>query len=533
MRAFVTAQVRPFLVISSVLAVWLLLAAPPAQAHDKGARLPTPSCSSLPNAAFFGASETLPILSDTIDTSTETLTTKRGTDVSGSGKLQYHYAKITIPALAAGELRVFDSRTAAADTLSDAVLCRKGRQIAQYRKSYTSHDNAITAATNALNAAKAATASEAAAAAETDADEAAKDRRAALRTARDKLLAAERDLRAIGATTNANDARDNANAANSAAAGAATALSQALTDAAGDLASVSADTTTLSDLSPATTTGTAAADALLGAANNVHSVFQLRAPVSPGDEEYIVVVALPNVAAVGLPKQATATGFSLHVAFHGAITTTTKSLENTLRANIADSYTIRVTASGLLTLQTTGSTDTTGSLRLSNADATDPDTAKADSGGRGGNFKMVVPVRENASGVTYTVLVGGQTSTTAGAYTLGMDFEVVMDSYNIVQAGSSTLGEPAGASPTWDTPDTPFADDSTPWQIKKIAEHGSIVDEDYILLSVAAAAQGFLTVEAKDDSDSATKNADTTGTLYGPMGQIDMATGGGGGTIFG
>ena len=53
MQAVVTAQVRTFLVVSSVLAVlaaWLLLAAGSAQAHEKGgASLPGPSCGTIPD----------------------------------------------------------------------------------------------------------------------------------------------------------------------------------------------------------------------------------------------------------------------------------------------------------------------------------------------------------------------------------------------------------------------------------------------------------------------------------------------------
>ena len=53
MQAFMTAKVRPFLVISSVLAAWILLAAQPAQAHDSTVRLPAPSCGNLPTESGF------------------------------------------------------------------------------------------------------------------------------------------------------------------------------------------------------------------------------------------------------------------------------------------------------------------------------------------------------------------------------------------------------------------------------------------------------------------------------------------------
>ena len=52
MHTLLKTKIGPFLVISSVLAVWTLLAVQPVQAHS----LPNPSCSGLPTADdFFGA----------------------------------------------------------------------------------------------------------------------------------------------------------------------------------------------------------------------------------------------------------------------------------------------------------------------------------------------------------------------------------------------------------------------------------------------------------------------------------------------
>ena len=53
MKALLTAKVGMFLVVSSVLAVWTLLAAQPVQAHT----LSNPSCSTLPNNDFFGVND--------------------------------------------------------------------------------------------------------------------------------------------------------------------------------------------------------------------------------------------------------------------------------------------------------------------------------------------------------------------------------------------------------------------------------------------------------------------------------------------
>ena len=66
--------------------------------------------------------------------------TKRGGGVSGRGDSRYRYAKITIPALAAGELRVFDDNNA--DGPSDAVLCQGSSQVARSITSYTAHNSA-------------------------------------------------------------------------------------------------------------------------------------------------------------------------------------------------------------------------------------------------------------------------------------------------------------------------------------------------------------------------------------------------------
>ena len=65
------------------------------------------------------------------------------------------------------------------------------------------------------------------------------------------------------------------------------------------------------DLGEAGGSLTEASTALTNAANAFHTGFQIRAPVSPDDQEYIVVVA----------SQAPATDLNVNIQFHGAIDT--------------------------------------------------------------------------------------------------------------------------------------------------------------------------------------------------------------------
>ena len=85
-----------------------------------------------------------------------------------------------------------------------------------------------------------------------------------------------------------------------------------------------------------------------------------------------------------------------------------------------DEYTLTVTAPGLLTVETTGSTDTIGALDLTTGAV--GEVAHTESGGSGDNFKIIVPVIAGS----YTLEVEGQTSRTTGAYALDMDFKVAM-----------------------------------------------------------------------------------------------------------
>ena len=446
MQAFMTAKVRPFLVISSVLAVWLLLAAQPAQTHTT--TLPSPTCSSLPDDEFFTSS------ADIISTApTPTITTQQG--VGSTTRERLRYGKITIPALAAGELRVFSTTSP-----SDAVLCRGGSTRASSRTSYTAHNSAENAAAAADRAAANTTISEASA-------------KSALRSAAAALTAVANALAAAGHTTEAAQARNDA----------ATATGIANADADQN---ASDEISALGD----------AADDLEIAAAVFHTGFQIRAEVRPGDEAYVLVVAVVDVTAAP----------TVAIQFHGAIeegaATARQGLEGFLDAGEVESRSIVITAPGLLTLETTGSTDTVGMFGAS--------TEMFESGGSGGNFKMAVPVENSATAQTLTV--EGQTPTTTGAYTLDMDFQVAQDG--------------ATAAPTQitvtDVPDwtgTGIPTDDTMLQID-----GS-TDADYFVFDSSAI--GLVTVEATNASGT-TSHADTAGTLYGPTGQIATATSGNG-----
>ena len=176
-------------------------------------------------------------------------------------------------------------------------------------------------------------------------------------------------------------------------------------------------------------------------------------------------------------------------------------------------------------METTGNTDTVGTLY----DNSDDEVAQAESGGSGGNFKIVAPVPANASGENYTLTVEGQTSTTAGDYTLDMDFKVAMSAETATETitalpGTALTGVTVVAGPPWTG--TPVAADDTTLQIQRRAADGNVTDEDYFLLTVGDDS-GFLTVEANDDTTAA-RDSDAKGTLFGAMGEgpmMEMRTG--------
>ena len=452
-------KVGGVLVGGFLLGSGLILAAQPVQAHEgTAAALRAPTCSNLPTATgFFTASETAAISSTTADL-TALAAPKMGTGTAANGGYEnLRYAKITIPQLAAGELRVFDTRTSG---VSDAILCRPGTDVTS-RTSYSAHDAAERARAAAVRAID-----------NTDITESAA--KSALRSAASALDSAARSLTAAGNTGAAATATSNANAARTAA-------------------NLAADT---SEGDEVTALGLAR-DALVAARDAFHARFRIRTEVNPGDEEYVLVIATDAPPTWDLQ-------------FHGAIITSTATnmqRQRTLNAGDQHTYPITVTAPGLLTVETTGSTDTAGML------SGDP-APMDDSSGSGDNFKIVAPV----TATTYTVTVDGQTATTTGAYTLDMDFQVAMQ--NGLAAISGEVDVPT--APTWGTAlaiadDVPVTTPPTPLQIQGSA------DEDYFLLTIADDNSGFLTIEATDDMTSAT-DAATTGTFYGPTGELTTDT---------
>ncbi len=442
MKVFLKTKAGVVLVGFSVLTMWMLLAAQPVQAHTTA--LPTPTCSGLPADDFFTAPSTI----GTAGTASPDLDTARGTGTTARERL--HYAKIMIPALAAGELRVHST-----ETPTDAVLCRGTSTRATSRTDYRAHNSATSAATAATNAA----------------DRAALPG-ASVSSARSALRSAASALTTVANALTGQDATD-------------------ATDAAGT-ARTFADDTTNTDTSTFETPLDNAATALTNAANDLHAGFQIRATVRPGDEEYVLVVAVTDAATVDP---------ALAVQFNGAIESTALGHQDSFSAGQVRSRTIVITAPGLLTLEEKGSTDTMGTF----------DGDMIPSGGSDGNFTMVKPVQTNTTGVTLNV--EGLTPTTAGAYTLNMDFKVAMPAAALTGATGVTAATFTG----WG--DTAIAADDTTLQIDgSVIGGGASVDEDYFLFMPDAAA-GFLTIAATN-AVSASSHSNTVGTLYGPDGEI-------------
>ena len=507
MHTLLKIKIGPFLVISSVLAVWMFLVAQHVQAHKPD----SPTCTGLPTAEDFfdGDNETANITPTEADL-TPTLVTKQGTgSAAKGGNTRYRYAKITVPQLAAGELRVFDTR--GDNNASDAVLCHGSSTRARYRTTHpSSHTSAENARTSALTAQMRAENAGSTDASNTITESSA---RSALRSAASALRSAATALRSAAtaiqranldpgtAITTANDAHTPASGSGNTrtpASGHAAEADTRAGDSTNDLAALKGHLITA-----AGNLGTIVS-ALRTAANVLHDteaeskVFQLRAEVRPGDQEYILVTTDDAPA--------------LAVQFHGAIAATAEQRTRFLNAGAAHTIPITITAPGLLTLETTGSTDTIGMLD----NATDAEVAHAVSGGSGGNFKFAVPVTASSFPAAFDLVVEGQDSRTNGEYTVEMDFRVAMVATGVTAPTGITL---APASTPWGN-NTGVSADDTDLQIKRRPEDGNTTDEDYFLFTPTAS--GFLTVNATDDTTSA-KDSNTKGTLYGAMETGPMA----------
>lgn len=218
--------------------------------------------------------------------------------------------------------------------------------------------------------------------------------------------------------------------------------------------------------------------------------------VTPGD--YYVVVRGQDVDADGvrIPSDGThPTGtYTLTLTFSGVYPTAagasaTGSLSS--RGEL-DSYALTSDSAGLLTVKTTGSTDTKGTFSGDNTDM----EVTAEAGGSGGNFQIIVPVTAGAK----TVSVQGQSATTTGDYTLDVDFEVA-ETLTLTNLSNS------GSDPDSDS-------DSGGSEIKR-------GEADYFFFTVESGELGLMTIQTvKHASITSGAGTSTRGTLYGPEGLI-------------
>lgn len=538
-----------------------------------------PSCSRLPtDAEFFGDDETAVISTSAL---LPTFRTKRGTGESGEGDLKYHYAKITVPQLAAGELRVAytaDATSSPPDPPADAVLCHGSRR-ASYKTAYSSdHTREEGAARTARDRAKDAdddamkahdeAKEEASAAqearddldgqAETNALDTIEGRVRAnlrtaasdLRTAADRLADAARALDTAGLETEAAAARIDETEADRAADAADDARKEQTTEGGGDpnangnpndeiLALYSADpngdTTPHSDsaaeaLARAARDLITAATALEGAAiADPHTGFTLRAEVKSSEGEYILVVALPNPATPNMPNNKYAApdvdadgnstaSISLATQFHGALVDDDPNVASKPGGSIpkADDevhHPLTVTAPGLLTLKATGTANISGELRHTN-------TPDAKTSGTASAFTMIVPVPQSTDAYTFAVI---SQSRSPLSYDLAMEFAVAMN-------GGIDETTTAPSTPWWPTAVAIAVDDDTPPQIAARTAASETVQADRDVFVLKPSADGLL---ALNGNAGASTSSDTAGTLYGPLGQIAMATDGGPNKHFG
>ncbi len=184
--------------------------------------------------------------------------------------------------------------------------------------------------------------------------------------------------------------------------------------------------------------------------------------------------------------------YTLNVTFTGVLpragTSTDKGSLTT--NNQRDQYNIEIVPAGtrgLLTVRTTGNTDTKGGLLLEGTPAV-LTSGMADAGGSGGNFEVTVP----ATNGDYEVYVEGQNPTTRGDYAVEVDFHVAE-----------------------------IFTDATSGRIEGLSDDYEIANSaDGIYFFVRINGAGLLTVETIDPADTSQGTSDTTGTLYGPNGAI-------------
>lgn len=209
-------------------------------------------------------------------------------------------------------------------------------------------------------------------------------------------------------------------------------------------------------------------------------------PVSTGD--YFLAV-----------RAKTTGSYMVNVMFDGVLPrdNSTDDTGSLTQNNQRDDYPITINDSGLLTVATRGRRDTKGMLYKGEEEIAEDD----DSGG-GGNFRIVTPVME---GQDYVVYVEGQTGTERGDYTVVVDFK---------NATSPVEGE----------------DGCSPFPIictKEIEERG---DADYFFITPDNNA--FMTVETHKSPNTAPRETNTRGTLFGPNKQLAADSDTGDGTNF-
>ena len=469
MKAFLKTKAGVVLVGFSVLAVWMLFVAQPAQTHT----LTNPSCGSRPTADdFYTTTETAALSAG--NSVTEMATPKRGTGESGGGSRNHYYARITVPALTAGELIVTGN---SADTPSEAALCRGSSHIADSRPSYAAAHNSANAAADTATGAEAAAREPNAS--EATAKRALRNAATALRNAATALTNLATTLTNAGETAAAADATTAASTANSDAATATSVADAAANNSATDEADA---------LGIAATRLDAAATAL-----GAEMVFDpMTALISSGTEEYVVVVTIPADDTDGVA--------ALTIDFKGVMATAADAQNGQDEGSFTNpnqriTHTLQTTDPGLLTVETTGrAVDTKGTLDHS----TDGTIAMDDPSGS--NFEIVSPVKADA---TYSLHVEGQTRNEVGDYGLSMEFRVATD---------------LSADATNNT--------GIPGRNEEIT-HGA----DYFFFTVAANTYRFLTVQTEKHMDVTTET-NTEGRLLSTDGVVNTDTNSGVGSNF-
>ena len=498
-----------------------------------------PGCRGLPDNDFFGtASAPEATFAITPGSGVATITpmlntdddeSKRGTGESGEGNTRYRYTKITVPQLAAGELRVFSTDGAPVD----AVLCYGSSERARYKTTYTSdHTAEESAAKKAFDAADAAVKAATDAAALRDRttnpnpSQAEDNARTALRTAATALDNASKALESADRGERATAPADRRGLAGTMQTNAETVKGQGTTSSTN--AKDNNPDMEISDLGTINSNrngGTGVAGWLAEAAATLvaeaisedpHEGLELRATVNSGEGEYILVTVQsdpdtptlnslrPNIDGnPNLPAP------DLVVQFHGVLSDALPGRQGDISSRGAVvSHSLTVTAPGLLTLKTTGQTDTKGTLVGATGPVANRMNIVAEDGGTSGNFVMAVPILQQDT--AYTLRVAGQEDHITGRYTLDVAFAVAMFTAGI----TDVTVEPA---PAWTGT---VLDDDTELSIAPRSEDNNQADQDVFVFTPGKA--GWLTVRGVDGAT--TPIAQTQGALYGARGQIATDT---------